>query len=173
MKKILLLASAAGALPIALPIAFANAPKPATPGGTPAATPPATGAGSKPRVEPQITGVSTAVPMPTRTNKRGSKSSYPFESLAAVGASFGVKNKTAANLASIVSNQNRKSVEPKKDEAGNVIYKMAPLKDANGAIVGQTPTTEAETVQLRHFFAVDVDAKTDPDGASVRVFRDK
>lgn len=167
MKK-LILASAASALPIA----FASG-KAAGSTDAPPATPPATGAGSKPRIEPQITAVSTAVPMPTRTNKRGSKSSYPFDSLTVVGASFGVKNKTAANLASIVSNQNRKSVEPKRDEAGNIIYKMAPLKDANGAVVGQTPTTEAETVQLRHYFAVDVDAKTDPDGASVRVFRDK
>lgn len=192
VNKILLATTVAG-----IPAVFASgktADKPAAPNADPAApnaatgaadanagetnvneaTKPAGGAGSKPRVEPVLTAVTTAVPMPTRESKRGSKSSYPFDSLTAVGASFGVKNKTAKQMASIVSNANRKAPqEPKRDAAGNIVYKTAEMKDANGTVIGRAPTQEPETVATRHYFAVDVDAKDDPDGASVRVFRDK
>lgn len=126
-----------------------------------------------PRVAPVLSAVSNAVPMPDRPNTRGSKTNYPFAALTAVGMSFGVMNKTAANLASIISNQNRKPGATVKNPDGTVKYKMKDMLDANGAVIGQVPDTNApETLPQKHFFAFDTDPKTDPDKASVRVFRD-
>jgi hypothetical protein len=124
------------------------------------------------RIAPAITAASAAVKMPEKPKAaRGSKSLYPFDDLTEVGMSFGVKDKTAKNMASIVSNQNRKNVEPRKDEAGNVIYKTKAVKGADGTET-QMPTDKPEVNVLKHFFVIDVDPKKDPDNASVRVFRD-
>lgn len=141
--------------------------KPSTASTTPAAAKAAQAA----RVAPVLTAVSTTVPMPERNSNRGSKTSYPFSALTAAGMSFGVKNKTAANLASIVSNQNRKPGPIKRDASGNVIFKTKPMTDASGAVIGNTPTTEPEHMDGPKYFAVDCEPKTDPDGASARVFR--
>lgn len=162
---------------IATVAAFANA------AAAPAAPKTANAAGK--RVEPQLTAVvaPNVIPMPTKESKRGSTSLYPFDSLTAVGMSFGVKNKTAAQLSSIVSNANRKAMVNKTDAAGNVVYKTTPLKDANGNVVGQAPTTEPEKIAGKHFFAVDVadlDAArqkalkgTPLEGSMALIFRDK
>lgn len=120
------------------------------------------------RVEPEITTISTAIPVPLKT-RRGAKSMYPFDDLQP-GASFGVKNKTAASMSSIVSSNNRRNLEPKKDENGNVIYKMKKIKGADGTEMS-VPTDKPETVEMKRFVCADVDPKTDPDGASVRVWR--
>lgn len=125
-----------------------------------------------PRVAPEITTISTAVVMPVRASTRGSKTLYPFDDLP-FGGSFGVKNKTAEQLTSIISNQNRKPGAVKKNPDGSVVYKMQEMKDPNGAVIGHVPTTEPEHEPAKHFFAVNVDKKKDPDQASVRVFRDK
>jgi hypothetical protein len=131
----------------------------------------AVGDTKKPRVEPVLTGISTTVPMPERKSKRGSVSLYRFDDLTAVGASFGVKNKTAAQLSTIVSNANRKAVQPKKNAKGNTIFKTEELKGADGSIT-LVPTKEPETEATKRFFVVDCDPKKDPDGASARVFRE-
>lgn len=125
-----------------------------------------------PRVAPVLTAVSNAVSMPERSSNRGSKTSYPFEALTVVGMSFGVVNKTAANLASIISNQNRKAGEVKKDANGAVVYKTQPMTAPDGTVT-HVPTGEPERHEPKHFFAVDCDPKKDPDKANVRVFRDK
>lgn len=136
--------------------------------------------GTKPRVEPLFTPVSDAIAMPVRVSKRGSASIYPFASLTAVGMSFGVKNKDAKSLSSVISNANRKAVIDRKDAAGNIVYKTTEIKDANGTVVGRTPTTEPETDVTAHYFAVDVDAAmaktlkgTPAEGSKAVVFRDK
>lgn len=135
--------------------------------------------GTKPRVAPEITAAITGIAMPTRTSNRGSVSIYPFASLTTVGMSFGVKNKDAKSLSSVVSNANRKAVVARKDAAGNPIFKTTPVKDAAGTVVGQAPTTEKETDVTAHYFAVDVDADmakalkgTPAEGSKALIFRD-
>jgi hypothetical protein len=123
-----------------------------------------------PRVAPKLTTVTSAVPMPDRASNRGSKTSYPFEALTTVGMSFGVMNKTAKQLASIISNQNHKPGPTKRNPDGSIVYKTADMTDAAGNVT-KVPTTEPETLPGKKYFAVDCDAKKDPDGASVRVFR--
>lgn len=139
----------------------------------PAAATKATGAktGPKPgaeRVAPQITGIDENVPMPTNT-RAGSKSAYPFDQLTAAGMSFHVANKTAKQMSSIVSNQNRKGETEKRDANGAIVYKMNDVKDATGAVIGQTQG-EAERVRTVEYFAQDV-GDSDPRGKGVRVFR--
>lgn len=127
-----------------------------------------------PRVDPVLTTITAAVPMPSRTSKRGSASVYPFDALTAVGMSFGVKNKTAAQMSSIVSNANRKALIKKTDATGAVIFKTQELTAGDGTKT-IVPTNEPEMIASKHFFAVDIDPKAkpaDPDGATVRVFRD-
>lgn len=139
--------------------------KPATASSTPK-----TKTAQPPRVAPVLTAVSTTVPMPDRNANRGSKTSYPFEALTAAGMSFGVKNKTAKQLASIISNQNRKPGPTKRNPDGSIVYKTSDMTDAQGNVT-KVPTSEPETMPGKQFFAIDCDPKTDPDGASVRVFR--
>lgn len=133
-----------------------------------------------PRVEPALTGVTAAIAMPTRNKARGSKTLYPFDSLTAVGMSFGVKNRTAKQLSSVLSNANRKAMVPKIDAEGNSVFKTQKLTDAAGG-VSLVPTTEVEKVAGAHYFAVDVvggkvgDAAikgTDLEGSIAVVFRD-
>lgn len=120
------------------------------------------------RVAPLITTISKEIPMPEKKG-RGSKSLYPFDDLE-VGASFGVKNKTASGMASIVSNQNRLNRVVKKDENGNTVFKTKELKGADGTKT-HVPTDKPEMIGTKRFVCSDVDPKTDPDGATVRVWR--
>lgn len=151
-----------------------NTTNPATTSANTSATPGTTAprTTNAPRVAPELSAIRSDVPMPIRASNRGSKTNYPFGQLE-VGQSFGVKNKTAEQMASIISNQNRKPGSPKLDANGAVIYKTNPLLDANGAKIGETPTTEPVLNEAKHFFAVNVDPKSDLDNAKVRVFRDK
>lgn len=125
------------------------------------------------RVAPTLTPVTDAskVAMPVRESTRGSKTIYPFDSLTAVGMSFGCLNKKAESLTSIISNQNRKTYPLTNADGTPQMVAGEPIKDANGVAIGPGPMIAA-TYQ-KHFFAVDCDAKTDPDKATVRVFRDK
>lgn len=118
-----------------------------------------------------ITGVTKAVPMPEIVSKRGSKSKYPFDQLTEVGMSFGVKGRTAQSLASVVSSQNRKHKQVKTDENGNTVYETITRTNPDGTKLEVPNTDKPVTEVLKKFYAADVDAKTDPDGASVRVFR--
>lgn len=149
-------------------------------GSAGSSAPASTTANSTVRVAPIIAPVSSAVAMPERSSlNKGSKSLYPFASLVAVGQSFGVKNKTAKQLASIVSNANKNAADhatkhpvQKKDANGQPIPKTTPVTDPSG-IVTQVPTGEFENEDAREYFVVDTDPKTDPDGATSRVFRNK
>lgn len=98
----------------------------------------------------------------------GSKSPFPFDTLE-VGGSFGVVNKTAKQMSSIVSNVNRKETNFRdaKDANGNVI--MEAVKDANGAEI--PGMTKPKREQIKIFVLAEVDAKKDPDKAKVRVWR--
>lgn len=133
----------------------------ATPAKAAAAKTPATVVATtkSPRVAPQLSGASPiALSMPAKPV--ASKSIYPFDSLAApmrneatgeitAAYSFGVMNKTARELAQVVSTANKRY----RREIGE----------------GENKTT----VEDRHFFAVDCDPATDPEGAKARVYRDK
>ena len=131
-----------------------------------------------PRVDPILTAVSAAIKMPERNMARGSKSLYPFDDLTAVGMSFGVKNRTAKQLSSVISNANRKAKVNKTDESGAVVYKTKQLTGPDGS-VSQVPTTEAEKVAGKHFYAVDATGEfgkslkgTEHEGCKAVVFRD-
>lgn len=131
------------------------------------------------RIEPVIGAISQAkdVPMPERTSNRGSKTSYPFDKLTAIGSSFPVMNKTAAQLASIVSNQNRKPGKIVTNPDGTPKVKFNVVLDANGTEIGRTPMIADgkpvyETEPQKKFFAADVDKKKDKDGAVARVWRE-
>lgn len=115
--------------------------------------------GSKPgpRIEPQLTGVlpAGAIPLPPKPNNRGSKSSYPFAELTAVGMSFGVINKTPEQLASIVNNQNRKPGPQKMDGEGRPLFKMQDMLGADGKPSGtKVPTDEPDYSQGPQYMVV-------------------
>lgn len=132
-----------------------------------------------PRTEPILTVAVTGIAMPERSRARGSKSLYPFDDLTEVGMSFGVKNRTAKQLSSILSNANRKAMVNKVDADGNVVFKTKELKGADGS-TSQVPTAEPEKVTGKHFYAVDVTGDfakaikgTAHDGCKAVVFRDQ
>jgi hypothetical protein len=124
------------------------------------------------RVAPQFAAIGTAVPLPAKKTNRGSVSIYPFGDLTAVGMSIPVLNKTAKQLASIVSNANRKAKVKKTDAAGNVVYKTKELVDPATNAKTTVATNEPEMVQSAHYIVADCDPKTDPDKATARIFRD-
>ncbi|QWY83165.1 hypothetical protein [Rhizobium phage RHph_X2_24] len=154
--------------------AFAN-------GAAAAATTPAPAAAAKKagapkaedRIAPAFGSVRTDIPVPAAA-KRGSKSELA-EKLDAlpVNGSIGIGNKTKKQISSQLSkiNNAESNMRPKVDAAGNAVTKPGePIKDANGAVVGHGPAV-AEMEQVKEFKAFDVDAKTDPDKATVRIFR--
>lgn len=103
----------------------------------------------KPRIAPELADVRTDIPMPER--KRGGPSGhYDFNSLTAVGASFGIKNKTSAQIGAIVSKENKRN----KSE-----------------VIDPTNPEKKVVTFSKKFEVFDVDPKTDPDGAKCRVFR--
>ena len=154
-----------------------SVPAPIPAGNTP--VPPAAPAAKVPTT---VLGVTMSVPLPEKPVARGGKSLYKFDDLTAptrddagkviAAASFGVKGKTAESLRAVISTANRKGVVEKRDAAGALVYKQAPVKDAAGQIVAYSATKDVETEVVKHFFAVNVDPKADPEGASCRVFRD-
>lgn len=155
------------------PTAAPDATQPATPAVTATATATAT---AKPAKEFTVLEVTANIPVPTKEagGKRGVKSKFPFEMLTAVGMSFGIVGRDAKSMSSIVSNANRtasNNVE-KKDENGNVVFKVKPVKQADGSVIN-LPSQEPETVRLKEFEVYNVDPKTDPQGASCRVYRIK
>jgi len=161
MRTMLLASAACG---IAASPAFANAknadPKP-DPAPANTETPvAATDEATKARVAPVLVGeIRTDVPIPETTSKRGSKSSYPFDSLTVVGASFAVANKSAKDLSAIVSAVNRKNMVVKTDPATNM-----PVKRTIKGVL----TDKNEMTPTKAFKAFDV---TDEPGVTARVFR--
>lgn len=103
----------------------------------------------KVRVAPELSEVRSDIAIPQK--KRGGTSGhYNFDSLAAVGASFGIKNKTAIQISSIVSKENRRHMSESVDPTN--------------------PNKKVKTY-AKKFDVFDVDSKADPDGAKCRVFR--
>lgn len=123
------------------------------------------------REAPVLATIRTDIPLPTGSKPRGAKSAYNFDDLP-VGGSIGIGNKTIKQVKSIVSNYNRakSNYTEKRDDAGNIVFKMQEIKSQDGVIT-RVPTQEAETVRVRELSAYEVDATTDPDNVSVRVFR--
>jgi len=145
----------------------------------------ATTATKAPRVEPVLTSVAK-IALPVRENKRGSESKYSFDALTEVGTAFGVKNKTAAQLSSIVSNANRKARTPELDANGQAMYATKEITGPDGVTKMTVPDTDKpKTVETKHFFAFDVTdeyRKANKDafakggafeGVNTLVFRDK
>lgn len=119
-----------------------------------------------------LLGVNATVAMPATVSKRrGAGSMFPFAELQP-GFSFGLIGRTAKSMSAIVSNQNRAkdNQAPKLDTNGQAIFKTKKIKSADGTET-TIPTLEPETVWIKEFFAADVDPATDPEGATVRVFR--
>lgn len=131
------------------------------------------GAAPAAKAAPAVTAVRPAaeIKLPERKSRRGSTSVFPFDALTEIGMSFGVKDRTAASLSSVVSNANRKNQVNKTDDNGAIVYKTKTVKDAAG-VETVMPTQDPVKVAAKRFYAIDVDAKTDPDGASVRVVRE-
>jgi len=132
-----------------------------------------------PKAEDRVTPVFTAIRddiKPPVTARRGAKSPvvekmHELE----VGKSFGLTNKTKRQISATVSKENNRDTnqKPKLDASGNPVTKPGePVKDANGNVVAQgTPVNVTERV--KEWGAHDIDPKTDPDKATVRVFRIK
>lgn len=150
------------------PKAFANAPKAAAAAAAPQAT---TAAADDANVK--VLGINTTLTMPSRDARRtgGFKSKYGFENME-VGTSIGVVGRSAKTLASTISGANRRFRVEKRDEKGAIVYEQIPLKDATGNVTSYTQGP-ALFEQQRHFFAIDTDPKTDPEGATARIWRDK
>lgn len=118
------------------------------------------------RVATAFTAVRNDIPMPATV--RGGKSELA-EKLATleVGQSIGIANKTKEQISSKISKINNAA-----DNTREIDVPGEPVLDMNGAVVGHGPATKhKETV--KEFRAFNVDAKTDPDNATVRIFRYK
>lgn len=114
-----------------------------------AATDVETTVAGKVRIAPELSEIRTDIAIPTK-RRGGVASFYNFDSLTAIGASLGVKNKTAAQISSIVSKENKRN--------------MTELADPID------PSKKVKTFSKK-FEVFDVDQATDPDGAKCRIFR--
>jgi hypothetical protein len=85
------------------------------------------------RTPPVLTDITDAIPVPANAKKRGQQSVYGLEKLE-VGQSVGVIGKTAKQLQPTVALTNRRFMVDKKDDAGNTMFKIQEVKDANGIV---------------------------------------
>lgn len=132
------------------------------------------------RVAPVFGEVRTDIAIPVSA-KRGAKSelALKLEALAApVDGKFysiGLANKTKKQISSQLSKVNNaeSNLRQKIGADGVPVTKAGePMKDAAGVVIGYgaaTPVME----KIKEFEAHDVDPKTDPDKATVRIFRIK
>lgn len=166
MKKILSVALASAA--------FANTAAPV------ASSAPAKAKGGAPkaedRVAPIFTEIATDIKPPVSKSNRGNKSELAKKLLELpLNGSIGIQNKTKKQISSTVSKINNapENQQQKKDENGNVVTTQGtPIKDVNGAVVGHgAPVAVMERV--KEFEIFEVDPKTDPHKAMVRIFRVK
>lgn len=104
-----------------------------------------------PRVAPVLTGVIATAPVARPVSQRGGGSIYPFNELK----------------------------EPVRDAEGNVTAlfsfgaKNKTTKDLAQAVANHNKRNKDENGNAtKRFFALDVDASQDPEGASVRVYRE-
>lgn len=131
-------------------------------GGNPVPPVPPAPAASAKGVE--IFGKRTDIAIP-EGKKAGAKSKYDFDGLE-VNGSFGVKGKTASQFNSIIYSAEQRHAVPVKNADGTTATRVKKLKDGGTEVVDKVAKT-------REFSAFDVDPKTDPDGATVRIFRIK
>lgn len=129
------------------------------------------------RVAPEIAGIDKGIPLPAAAkSNRGSKSAYEFDALE-VGDSIAILNKTAKQISSIVSNQNRKDSNQRPalnaDGSQKMKIEQREIKDAAGNVVGKQPVNVPETEWIKEFRVVDVDPKKDPKKAKCRIWRVK
>lgn len=117
-----------------------------------------------------FTSVVSDIPMPEKRpnlGNRGGRSIYPFDTMEP-GQSFGVVGKTLKNIASTVASANKRFAKPDKLVADNNPDGTPKMVEATVNGVKQlVPAKRPE----RKFVAMAVDAATDPQGASVRVWR--
>jgi hypothetical protein len=149
--------------------ASGSAPPPA-PAGTVA--PPPAPAATAPAVKVAAKRSDLAPPAPKRTGPRAGQSLYDFASLE-IGESFGILDptKTAKKFGSTVTAANHRYDIPVKDAAGNPMFaEGAEIKNEAGAVTGHAKGKPI-VVATRKFQCADVDPKTDPDGANLRVYR--
>jgi predicted nucleic acid-binding Zn-ribbon protein len=132
-----------------------------------------------PKAEDRVAAVFAAVRTdikPPVSAKRGVKSELAEKLLALpVDGSIGIANKSKKQISSSISkvNNHESNLTNKIGADGAVLMQPgAALKDANGAIVGNAAATPVKE-RIKEFAAYDVNAKTDPDNASVRIFRIK
>lgn len=135
-----------------------------------AATPPAPPAAPAVKVEKLkavVLGVTTSVARPENTGT--SRSNYPFDTME-VDASFGVQNRDKASFNSIIY-QAHKRHEIEVLGSDGLPEKVRTKTSKKGE--PEAFEMLNKTIRTREFEAFDVDAKTDPEGASVRIFRNK
>lgn len=159
-------------------IAFAAADK-AGSGAAPgkSAAPPPPGA-SAPAADAAKAAITTAIrsdippPVAKRTGPRAGQSLYDFDKLE-INGSFGIKDasKTAKKFGSTVTAANHRYDTPVLGADGKPTFaKGAEIKDAAGNVTGYGKGKAIVTTN-RKFVCADVDPKTDPDGANLRVWR--
>lgn len=120
--------------------------------------------------------VTSEVKMPdTSTLRPGVESKYGFEAML-VGQSVGVAGRTAKELASTVSGANRRyRVEKRNEITGELVTRTVavPVLDDQGATIRVDSKLVPEMISTKHFIVLDRDPKSDPDGATARIWRDK
>lgn len=162
--------------------AFANAPK------TTAVPAAASASKRRERTDVKVFGAAAAMALPSNVSpsRRGGRSKYKFDELVApvpnpekpgefLYASFGLTgmDKKGFNSTLFTANNKYKKQIAKIGEDGQPVTKQVEIKDASGAVVGHKAEPEMIDVTEREFIAVDVDPKTDPENATLRVFRTK
>lgn len=115
--------------------------------------------------------IRTDVARPVKKGGKGGGSSPYAAKLDAleIDASFHVAGKTKRSLNSTMHTANKKYRIPELDAAGQPVTEVKIGKKKDGT---ETRKTVAKYTEARKFSHYDVDA-TDPDGAGVRIFRDK
>lgn len=126
------------------------------------------------RTAPIISMVSAAVPLPV-ANGRGRAGLYPFDELTAVGMSFGLVNRTAKNMGSVVSAANRRALVQAKNEDGSLKFDRKEVKPASISETGELISAVFESVPVmvasKKFQVFETDPATDPHKATCRIFR--
>lgn len=149
---------AATAFAAAAPVAKAGAPK------------------AEDRIAPVFTPVVANIPLPISKRNSGVRSALLMEvDKLEVNHSLGLTNKTKKQISSMISKHaNRKeNLRPKLNADGTAAMKPGePIKDANGVQIGLTQAV-AEMEKIKEFEVHDMDPKTDPQKATVRIFRTK
>lgn len=136
-------------------MATKNTPAVATTTDAPAAAVRKPGAPSGPRVAP-VTSAAVHIDLPIIERRGGNRSSYPFDSLTAVGMAFGVKGKPAKNLSSVINNVNKKFLVQLRDENGIPQFETKSVGGADGSVMTVPDTEKPKMVAERKFRAVDV-----------------